>query len=80
MRNLEDMSFGSSQIKYRYLILLIIESGVFITVSKTIEFILFKVAPDDGLDGNNALYIIMDCMPQIMVGCYHLSEYNAYLI
>lgn len=66
MRNLGDMSFGSSQIKYRYMILLIVESGVVIAISKTIEFILFELSPDDGLDGNNALYIVMDCMPQIM--------------
>ena len=67
MRSLGDMSFGSSQIKYRYLILLIVESGVFIAISKTIEFILFELSPNDGLDGNNALYIVMDCMPQVMV-------------
>ncbi|PAV19446.1 hypothetical protein PNOK_0438000 [Pyrrhoderma noxium] len=66
MRSLGDMSFGSSQIKYRYLILLIVESGVFIAISKTIEFILFELSPNDGLDGNNALYIVMDCMPQVM--------------
>jgi len=35
--------------------------------SKAIEFTLFLLAPPDGLNGLNALYIIMDCMPQIMV-------------
>ena len=60
------ISFGASQ-HYHYVILLIIESGIVMAASKTIEFILFMLAPDDGLDGLNALYIVMDCMPQIMV-------------
>ena len=41
------------------------------SVSKLIEFTLFLLAPADGLDGLNALYIPMDCMPQIMVCCLY---------
>ena len=57
---------------YRSLILLILESGVIMCVSKFIEWILYFLAPEDGLNGLNALYIPMDCMPQIMVN-YVLS-------
>ncbi|KAF8509049.1 hypothetical protein JB92DRAFT_2814410 [Gautieria morchelliformis] len=63
------MSFGPSQRRYHYVILLIVESGVVMAASKTLEFILFMLAPNDGLDGLNALYIVMDCMPQIMGIC-----------
>ncbi|KAI0753230.1 hypothetical protein C8Q80DRAFT_1096937 [Daedaleopsis nitida] len=52
-------------IRYHRLILLLLESGAFITLAKIIEFILFWMAPGDGLDGNNALYIIYEAMPQI---------------
>ncbi|KAF8968800.1 hypothetical protein BDZ97DRAFT_1790714 [Flammula alnicola] len=68
-RSLGAMSFGPSQTRYRSVILLILESGMFMSISKMIEFILFQLAPDDGLDGLNALYIPMDCMPQIMGIC-----------
>lgn len=70
-REFSGMSFGPSQVRYNYVILLIIESGVVMTISKTLEFVLFQLAPDDGLNGNNALYIVMDCMPQIMVRCFY---------
>lgn len=75
MRSLGDTSFVSSQVKYRYLILLIVESGIFVAVAKIIEFILFVLSPDNGLEGLNALYIIMECMPQIMVSQY-IQFYN----
>lgn len=60
------MHFGDSKIKYRFIILLILESGLVMTISKTIELILFELAPADGHE-LNALYIVVDCMPQIMV-------------
>ncbi|KDR69694.1 hypothetical protein GALMADRAFT_145406 [Galerina marginata CBS 339.88] len=68
-RKLDAESFGPSLLRYRSIILLIVESGVFMAVSKIIEFTLFQLAPDDGLDGLNALYIPLDCMPQIMGIC-----------
>ena len=52
---------------YNKIILLIVESGLVMGVSKIIEFVLFNIAPGDGLSGMNALYIVMDSMPQIMV-------------
>ena len=75
MRSLGDTSFVSSQVKYRYLILLIVESGIVVAVAKIIEFILFVLSPDNGPEGLNALYIIMECMPQIMVSQY-IQFYN----
>jgi len=56
-----------SRARYRSVILLIVESGVFMSISKLIEFTLFQLAPPDGLHGLNALYIQMDSMPQVMV-------------
>ena len=67
-RTLDAKYFGPSVRRYRFVIVLIVESGVFMAISKIIEFTLFQLAPDDGLNGLNALYIPMDCMPQIMVG------------
>ncbi|KAH8101905.1 hypothetical protein BXZ70DRAFT_1063915 [Cristinia sonorae] len=54
------------QMRYRAVILIILEAGMLVTVGKILEFVFFIIAPDDGLDGDNALYVIMDCMPQIM--------------
>jgi len=68
-RKMDAISFGPSLLRYRSIILLIVESGVFMAVSKIIEFTLFQLAPNDGLNGLNALYIPMDCMPQIMGIC-----------
>jgi len=61
--------FWNSKSRYNRVILLILETGVVMTISKTMEFILFMLAPDDGLNGLNALYIVMDAMPQIMSIC-----------
>jgi len=58
---------SSSRTRYRSALIIIVESGVFMSISKLIEFTLFVLAPVDGLEGLNALYIPMDCMPQIMV-------------
>ncbi|KAI0800118.1 hypothetical protein C8Q74DRAFT_1363912 [Fomes fomentarius] len=54
-----------SPIHYNRLILLLVESGALITTAKIIEFALFNVAPGDGLNGNNAMYIVFEAMPQI---------------
>ncbi|KAH8101903.1 hypothetical protein BXZ70DRAFT_84752 [Cristinia sonorae] len=54
------------QLRYRAVILIILEAGMLVTIGKVTEFILFNISPDDGLDGNNALYVVMDCMPQLM--------------
>ncbi|KAI0088305.1 hypothetical protein BDY19DRAFT_994213 [Irpex rosettiformis] len=50
---------------YSTVLLILIESGMFIAMAKTIEFILYKVAPDDGVHGCNGLYIVFDMIPQI---------------
>jgi len=59
----------SGNTPYNKIILLIVESGLVMGVSKIIEFVLFQIAPGDGLSGLNALYIVMDSMPQIMGIC-----------
>ncbi|KAA1477765.1 hypothetical protein DENSPDRAFT_622136 [Dentipellis sp. KUC8613] len=56
---------SSTSAKYRAIMLLIIESGAVIAAAKLTEFTLFRVAPGDGVGGNNALYIIFEMMPQI---------------
>jgi hypothetical protein len=66
--------FGPSLHRYRSVILFIVESGVFMAISKIIEFTLFQIAPENGLIGLNALYIPLDCMPQIMVGSLVVSN------
>lgn len=66
-RDIGNVGLVSSKVRYRVIILLIIESGLFITASKLIEFTLFQLAPDDGIGGLNAMYIPFDCMPQITV-------------
>lgn len=53
--------------RYSRVILLIVESGALIAAAKLIEFTLFKLAPVDGLNGLNAMYIIYESMPQITV-------------
>lgn len=55
------------QSTYRTLVLLIIESGLVITVAKIAEFTLFQLSPDDGLGGLNALYIVFEMIPHINV-------------
>ena len=54
-------------------ILLIIESGALISAAKLTEFVLFQLAPVDGLDGLNALYIVYEAMPQITVSSLHFQ-------
>ncbi|KAG7442308.1 uncharacterized protein BT62DRAFT_973830 [Guyanagaster necrorhizus] len=51
--------------RYQTLLLVIIESGALVTITKAFEFGLYKHAPGDGLNGLNAMYIPFDCMPQI---------------
>ncbi|KAI0630789.1 hypothetical protein C8Q77DRAFT_226919 [Trametes polyzona] len=50
---------------YQRVLLLIIESGALVAGAKLIEFTLYKLAPVNGLDGLNAMYIVYECMPQI---------------
>ncbi|KAI0346710.1 hypothetical protein BDW22DRAFT_1352879 [Trametopsis cervina] len=51
--------------KYRLVLLLLIESGVVIAISKVIEFSLFRAVIGNALDGFNALYVVFDMIPQI---------------
>ena len=71
MRSLGDVSFTSSQIKYHYLILLIVESGIFVAAAKTIEFVLFLLSPDNGLEGLNGF------MSYIKLSLWLTSSYEA---
>ncbi|KAI0629116.1 hypothetical protein C8Q77DRAFT_1066222 [Trametes polyzona] len=50
---------------YTRVLLLLIESGAFVSVAKLIEFTLYKLAPVDGVDGNSSIELIFECMPQI---------------
>ncbi|PBK62198.1 hypothetical protein ARMSODRAFT_861235, partial [Armillaria solidipes] len=51
--------------RYRTLLLVIIESGLLVTITKAFEYGLYQYAPGSGLNGLNAMYIPFDCMPQI---------------
>lgn len=62
-----------SQDNYSRAVLLIVESGALIAAAKIIEFTLFKLAPVDGLNGLNALYIVYEVMPQITVSCFPMG-------
>jgi hypothetical protein len=50
----------------RSALLLLIESGAFVFTTKLIEFILFKLAPPDGINGLNALYVVFEVIPQVL--------------
>ncbi|EIW58358.1 uncharacterized protein TRAVEDRAFT_167848 [Trametes versicolor FP-101664 SS1] len=50
---------------YTRVLLLIIESGALVAAAKLTEFTLYELAPVNGLDGLNAMYIVYECMPQI---------------
>ncbi|KAI0088304.1 hypothetical protein BDY19DRAFT_994212 [Irpex rosettiformis] len=56
---------GYRRSTYSTVLLILIESGLFIAVAKVTEFVLYKIAPDDGMNGCNGLYIIFDMIPQI---------------
>jgi len=46
---------------------LIVESGVIISAIKLTEFVLFETTPDtNDLNGQNGLYVVFDCVPQIV--------------
>ncbi|KAI0072732.1 hypothetical protein K474DRAFT_1711331 [Panus rudis PR-1116 ss-1] len=64
--NFHVIAGSKTTVRYRTLVLVILETGMLVTVGKFLEFLLFNLAPADGIGGNNALYIIMDCMPQLM--------------
>ena len=62
---------------YRTIILVLIESGLVITIAKLNEFVLFKLAPgNSGLSGLNALYIVFEMIPQINVRYLFLLLFN----
>ncbi|KAI0332733.1 hypothetical protein GY45DRAFT_1368960 [Cubamyces sp. BRFM 1775] len=51
--------------RYNRVILLIVESGAIISATKLTEFTLFNIAPDDGIGGLNAMYILYEIVPQM---------------
>ncbi|PFH47751.1 hypothetical protein AMATHDRAFT_66975 [Amanita thiersii Skay4041] len=58
---------GLSGVRYTFIVLVILESGLLLAAAKVTEYVLFKLTPGDGsgAHGLNALYIIYECMPQI---------------
>ncbi|KAI0753217.1 hypothetical protein C8Q80DRAFT_1267633 [Daedaleopsis nitida] len=58
-------SSNSTNDTYTRVALLIIESGSLIAAAKLTEFTVFQLAPVDGLNGLNAMYIVYEIMPQI---------------
>jgi hypothetical protein len=69
-RNSNIIANGTS--RTRSALLLLIESGAFVFAIKLIEFVLFELSPDDGINGLNALYIVFEVIPQVIVS-YLLS-------
>ncbi|KAI5117637.1 hypothetical protein M0805_008444 [Coniferiporia weirii] len=55
---------GSTDSRYRTIVLLLIESGAVIAAAKITEFVLFKQSPGTA-NGNHPLYVIFEMMPQI---------------
>ena len=53
--------------RYNRIILLIVESGAIISATKLTEFTLFNIAPDSGIGGLNAMYILYEIVPQMTV-------------
>ena len=66
MRTQRVMGVESSG-RYNRVILLIVESGALISATKLTEFVLFRIAPGDGIGGLNAMYILYEIVPQITV-------------
>ncbi|KAI0664486.1 hypothetical protein C8Q70DRAFT_1049959 [Cubamyces menziesii] len=64
MRTQRVMGVESSG-RYNRVILLIVESGALISATKLTEFVLFRIAPGDGIGGLNAMYILYEIVPQI---------------
>ncbi|PFH47752.1 hypothetical protein AMATHDRAFT_50073 [Amanita thiersii Skay4041] len=58
---------GFSGVRYTFIVLVVLESGLFMAAAKITEYVLFTLTPDDGngAHGLNSLYIIYECMPQI---------------
>ena len=56
-----------SRMRYRAVVLVILETGGLVTLGKILEFTFFQLAPPNGLHGLNALYVVMEIMPQLMV-------------
>ncbi|KAH8822866.1 hypothetical protein DL96DRAFT_1619600 [Flagelloscypha sp. PMI_526] len=55
-----------SSTQFTKVLIIIVDSGLVISLAKLIEFILFKQAPEIGLVGFNALYIVFEAMPQLL--------------
>lgn len=66
MRSQETIGI-TARSRHARVVLLIVESGALIATAKLTEFVLFKIAPVDGLQGLNAMYIVYESMPQITV-------------
>ncbi|KAI0800108.1 hypothetical protein C8Q74DRAFT_1190712 [Fomes fomentarius] len=64
MRSQETIGIAARS-RHARVVLLIVESGALIAAAKLMEFVLFKLAPVDGLQGLNAMYIVYESMPQI---------------
>jgi hypothetical protein len=65
-RNIKE-HLGSAASRTQSAMLLLIESGAFLFAAKLVEFVLFQLTPHNGLSGFNALYIVFEMIPQIVV-------------
>ncbi|KAH9893196.1 hypothetical protein C8Q73DRAFT_791079 [Cubamyces lactineus] len=54
-----------SNSRYNRVNLLIVKSGAIISATKLTEFTLFNIAPDSGVGGLNATYILYEIVPQM---------------
>ncbi|CCL98627.1 uncharacterized protein FIBRA_00629 [Fibroporia radiculosa] len=56
---------ATSGARYTRVIILLLESGAMLAAMKIMEFILFEIA-GTGIGGDNALWIVLEAMPQAM--------------
>jgi len=59
-------TLGRSENPYFRVILLVVESGLFLAAAKIVEFALYRVSVNIGTGGDHSLWIVLNCMPQIM--------------
>ncbi|KAI0630793.1 hypothetical protein C8Q77DRAFT_1160315 [Trametes polyzona] len=72
-------AMGAAGGHHERVLMLLIESGALVAAAKITEFVLFELAPDDGI-GLNAIDVIYEAMPQIIglaPTCIVLAVYKA---
>ena len=63
------------QPRYRTIILLLVESGALITLTKLTEFVLYKFDPFNNNEGFHALWIVVSILTQINVRSLHSPKF-----